>query len=90
MMLDYSRVKIYLLHGKLNTAVDVRDVQRSDLAALRELVPVLLGDGPDVALPVLLPHLQLLRQQLQPAPGTTHVKNSLGALLPTRKYLSTA
>ena len=90
MMLDYSRVKIYFLHGKLDTAVDVRDVQRSDLAALRELVPVLLGDGPDVALPVLLPHLQLLRQQLQPAPGTTHVKNSLGALLPRRKYLSTA
>ena len=82
-MLIYSRVKIYLLHGKLNTAVDVRGVQRSDLAALRELVPVLLGDGPDVALPVLLPHLQLLRQQLQPAPGTTHVKNSLGALLPS-------
>ena len=50
------------VHGELDTAVDIRDVQRSYPATLRELPHLLHSEGPDVALQVLLLHLHLLRQ----------------------------
>ena len=65
------------VHGELDTAVDIRDVQRSYPATLRELPHLLHSEGSDVALQVLLLHLHLLRQLEQEVGGAAKVEDCL-------------
>ena len=65
------------VHGVLNTAVDIGDVERSHSATLRELLHLLHSEGSDVALQVLLLHLHLLRQLEQQVGGAAHVEDCL-------------
>ena len=65
------------VHGVLNTAVDVRDVERTHSATLGELLHLLHSEGSDVALQVLLLHLHLLRELEQQTGRAAQVEDCL-------------
>ena len=78
-------IKMDPINGVLDTSVDVRDVERSNPPTLWELGPLLLGDGPQEPLLVLLLDLHQVRQHDQVAGGAAHMEHGIWTHRPDNK-----